>query len=224
MAIFIEFNPPADESRPEPSNDRSGAIGHVVLTLTALVALFLIVGGCGEGATEPEREEAAEPALTTAHLTSIYTDQAQTELGDVSMLVGGASDQQVAQTITQGRTGRPWLVVAAVGCQPGSTLYAELWHVKGDAPAKPFHTTTLTSGITGPATWRKLYLNTPPPIPAGRRFALVLRAEGQCGWHAGPPESYPGGIGTARYSGIAWQPLSVFGTGVRDMTFVTYVR
>lgn len=136
--------------------------------------------------------------------------------------IGGASEQQLAQTFTIVRDGTLAGVFLPVGCGSGQ-LEIEIRNVEGDEPG----TTVLGSqhfsaeSIVTDVTVFKLFRLPGLPVSAGDRLAMVLRnPTGSCGMASGPEgDPYPGGEAffDARPNPPGW--LRLFGRGVNDLAF-----
>jgi hypothetical protein len=136
--------------------------------------------------------------------------------------IGGASEQQLAQTFTLVHAGTLVGVFLPLGCASGE-LEIEVRDLAGDEPG----TTVLSSGsypaaafVTGVPVF-KLFRLPALPVSAGDRLALVLRnPTGSCGMATAPEgDPYPAGEAffDARPNAPGWQRL--FGSDVLDLAF-----
>lgn len=113
--------------------------------------------------------------------------------------VGGASQQRLAQVVTQGVTGFLTEVRFPVACSSGD-LVVEIQGAEADRPNGIVLTSQTVPGATlptffpSPPSFRSLALSTPVLLSSGDRFAIVLSSAGACGVFRGPTgDSYPGG-------------------------------
>lgn len=143
--------------------------------------------------------------LTAGWAAAALVDQSQ-PLVDGSapaFVVGGATAQVLAQTLTAGVTGRLAAVQLPVGCLSG-TLTLQVQEVSGGVPSGTVvasHSLPAQSLPAGPPVVGFLTVTIPgtPFFVAGERFALVLRSSGTCEVAAGPlGDSYLGGQGFFR--------------------------
>jgi len=183
---------------------------------TLALPAMLGVAACG-GGREPG--PAPGPGAREAVLEPI---QPLFQAAAPTQAIGGASQQQLAQTFTLAHAGTLVGVFLPVGCRSGQ-LEIEVRDLAGDEPGA----TVLSSGgypagafVTG-VTVFKLFRLPPLPVSAGDRLAIVLRnPTGSCGLAtAAAGDSYPEGEAffDARPNAPGWQRL--FGGGVLDLAF-----
>jgi hypothetical protein len=115
------------------------------------------------------------------------------------LAIGGASQQGLAQVVTQGSTGFLTEVRFPVTCSSGD-LIVEIQGVDGDRPNGIVLTSQTVPGSTlppfspSPPSFRSLALSTPVSLSSGERFAIVLSSAGACGVFRGPTgDPYAGG-------------------------------
>jgi hypothetical protein len=144
---------------------------------------------------------AASAAFPTVAHAEPLIDQQQPIIDATvgGLAVGGASQQGLAQVVTQGSTGFLTEVRFPVTCSSGD-LIVEIQGVDGDRPNGIVLTSQTVPGSTLPAfspsppSFRSLALSTPVLLSSGEPFAIVLSSAGACGVFRGPTgDPYPGG-------------------------------
>jgi hypothetical protein len=147
-------------------------------------------------------------------------------------VIGGTSQQILAQVVTPGRGGRLTEVRLPVACSSGN-LVVEIRYVSS-TNGQPVGTAVSAETIDGttipasglPPVWRRVQLSVPVWVGAGDRIAIVLSSAGQCAIWAGP-------VGGPYTGGNAWfdaRPNAPHvwvrgnvGTGRDDLPFQTFV-
>jgi len=176
--------------------------------------------------------------LAAVALAAPAVDQQQTSVDAGSEnVLGGGSEQKLAQVVTAGVAGLLTEVRLPVRCgDPVSIVSLEIRDVStATGRAEPGRTVlgSSTAGGSifllplGTVEFRPIALGTPPFVPAESQFAFVVSATGSCGMRtatAGDP--YPRGNGyfDARPNppGV-WVPLGL-GSGKLDLAFQTVVE
>lgn len=147
-------------------------------------------------------------------------------------VIGGASEQKLAQVLTVGITGQLTEVQFPVSCSSGS-LVVEIQGVVNHVPdgtvlaSQTVPAASLPTFFPNPPAFRGVVLVTALPVVAGDRLALVLSSSGECGIFTGPVgDPYPGGDGffdsRPNPPGV-WVPFSEFVGARIDVPFQTLV-
>jgi hypothetical protein len=146
---------------------------------------------------------------------SPFVDQQQSAMDTqaASFEIGGATGQELAQTVTAGVAGQLVEVRLPVSC-PSGMLTLEVRGVADGAPDRRIFAAHSLSAVNS-ATDSRFHSITlaaaAPAFLAGDRFALVLSATEACAIAAGPAgDSYAGGEGffrTGDSGSDGWLPL-----------------
>lgn len=173
-------------------------------------------------------------SLAHGQSPSVFVDQMQPIIDETvgGLAIGGASEQQLAQTVTVARDGHLRGVFLPIGCESGR-LAIEVRNV--DLTGAPgavvlarhmFDSEDVTP--IGPIfRYFKLGNDSDLSFTAGARFAIVLRnPTGSCGIFRGPAlDSYTRGAGffDARPNPPGWIPFSETETRL-DLPFMTVMK
>lgn len=157
-------------------------------------------------------------------------DQQQTATQPTGgVVIGGASDQKLAQIVTAGVAGFLSELRLPVACDPMSELVLEIVESEGlGVPTAVVRSSQRFPGSAFSTTgFQALSLSQPVFFPARRRFAFVLDSPGDCGMAIAPlGDSYPRGQGyfDARPNPPGWLCLCEFRDGPYDLPFQTVVQ
>jgi len=143
--------------------------------------------------------------------------------------IGGASAQQLAQTVTVGRDGKLVGIFLPIGCDSGR-LVIEILNVEGDGPGNTLlyrrRIDAPQLAPIGPVS-RLFRIDPGLPLAAGDRLAVILRnPTGSCGLFQGPVgDAYAGGEGffQALPNPPGWVPFSETESHL-DLPFMTLIR
>src|SRR5262245_5110437 len=133
---------------------------------------------------------------------SLVSDQQQPIINTSAgaLVIGGASQQKLAQVVTAGVSGSLTMVRFPVACDALDNLIVE---IQGVTAAKPNGIVLTSAVIPGtslpmfppPTSFRSIVFSRPAVFSAGSQFAIVLRSTGSCVVFQGPVgNSYPGGF------------------------------
>lgn len=145
--------------------------------------------------------------------TPVVVDQEQpivpSDAGE--FIVGGRTDQRLAQTFTAGVSGALVEVALPVQCASDATLRLEIQTAAADG--RPTGTSLAAQAVAGStlptysrgAAFRRIAFGAPAPITAGTLYAIVASATSPsgsgCHWYIGPlGDPYPRGAGYGRSS------------------------
>ncbi len=194
------------------------------------------MGGRGPGTPLTTRARGAVRAAGLAVLAAAaaaaavsVVDQQQTAVDPSApgFAVGGASRQEVAQTVTTGVSGELQEIRLPVSCTSGD-LIAQIQTLSGADPSGVVLSSRRIPAAdlpptSSPGVFRGIPLSPAPFLPAGERFAIVLGSSGLCEVQPGPVgDSYPRGEGLFRdrlTPAGAWLPLGP----QQDLPFQTVV-
>jgi PASTA domain-containing protein len=140
---------------------------------------------------------------------------------NVGALIGGSGPQVMAQVVRSGMAGLLTEVRLPLGCD-NSTLVVRIF----DAVTRPGDTVLATQTVAGlPATddWKSIALASPPFIPKGSGFAIVLSSSGTCWVGGGSPNTNPYVPGEGWYQGPP-NPPGVWSFAGLDLAFMTFVE
>jgi hypothetical protein len=164
--------------------------------------------------------------------TGLDQQQATVDPSAGTNAIGGASQQILAQVVTNGRAGRLVEVRLPVGCSSGN-LIVEIRYVSSTT-GEPVGTAVSAETVAGgtipppvpPPAFRRVRLSVPVWVGVGDRVAIVLSSAGQCAIASGPVgDPYPGGhswFDARPNAPHVWVRGNV-GTGRDDLPFQTFV-
>jgi len=175
---------------------------------------------------------------------SANLDQQQPEVErppQTNYVIGGTSDQRLAQVVTAGFAGNLVQIGAPVICGTGSDLILEIRNVVIDtdgryAPGTTIRNKTIISGDRLPIfsdpnnpDYRLLNLGMPVSIRTGEMFAFTLNSDGACGIPKAPKgDLYSGGdawITNIPFLPDDWHPLHLNkGQYDLDLPFETWME
>ncbi|WDI30728.1 hypothetical protein PUV54_12270 [Hyphococcus flavus] len=141
---------------------------------------------------------AAALFLAPTGVIADVVDQEQLITEDSPTAIGGASEQELAQSFTVGVTGYLTQIRIPVACSTGE-LIVEIQRLNADG--EPSGAVVTGARVAAgdlpapPGTFRTIRLSPPLLVEAGDRYAIVLKNEtGVCSILSGPEgDSYPGG-------------------------------
>jgi hypothetical protein len=180
----------------------------------------LSVGGC------------IPPGGMPGGLTGLDQQQPTIDTSVGAQVIGGASDQILAQVVTPGRAGRLVEVRLPVACSNGN-LIVEIRYVSSTT-GEPVGTAVSAQTIAGstipasglPAVLRRVVFDVPVWVGVGDPLAIVLSSAGDCAIWAGPVgDPYTGGhawFDARPNAPHVWVRANV-GTGRDDLPFQTFV-
>jgi CARDB/Bacterial Ig domain len=163
-----QTSPPDDEGRPLLSAARSGRGARRGSVSGSAALRFGIRNGAGS-ASGPRRQQAGVPEV----------DQEQPSIDGSAgtLVIGGGSEQKLAQTLTHGVSGELTEVRLPIACNPDAEIILDLQGVDG-GPAGAIVSTTVFDGadlpFPVPSSLRSLPLETPLQVTSGDSLALVV--------------------------------------------------
>ncbi len=154
---------------------------------------FQLVVNDGNRLSDPDTVD-----VTLVSLDACVLDQQQPVI-DITvggLVIGGSSQQKLAQVVTAGMSGVLTEVRLPVACSATTDLLVEIQAVTAGRPNGVVLTTASVPGSALPPGdgFAGIFFTAPVFFSAQNQFAIVLSSAGDCGIPQGPTgDSYPGG-------------------------------
>jgi hypothetical protein len=167
--------------------------------------------------------------ITLVSLSSCALDQQQPVVDKTvgHLVIGGSSQQKLAEVITPARTGELTEIRLPVSCSASSDLIIEIQSVGAGRPDGAVLTSATVPGwALSEGGFTSIFFTTPASFFSGAPFAVVLSSSGDCGIAQGPVgDSYPGGnlFFDARPNPAGWVCVCDFAGDRFDLPFATLV-